>query len=282
MANNGLLTARVVEEIQRAAADGRPVSAFISALHEATLAGLVEYGCLRRSVKGLPPLPPSIASSALGKALTEVVSEIGLRASGVTTAISVSHQPREVEFVTVKSESQLTSHPMKMFFMRFTQASKAANFPTKTANELQAAFMEMIDNAICHASSPIPVLAGYYVRPTISQFVVADVGRGVRDTLRENPKFSEIKNDAEAIQLALHDGVSRFEDRGGFGFLPIFKALAEAWGVLRFRSQEGCWTVDGQQVDADYGVRHFPPALPGFQVSVTCCLEASSAVSASI
>jgi hypothetical protein len=227
----------------------------------------------------LPQLPPSITCSVLGTALSEVVSEIGLRTSGVTLPISDSHLSREVEFVSVNSELELTSQPMEMFFMRFTQASKAANFSIKSSNELQAALREMIDNAICHSSSPIPVLAGYYLRPGVAQFVVADVGRGVRDTLQENPKFSGIKNDAEAIQLALHDGISRFANKGGFGFRPIFKALAEAWGVLRFRSREGCWTMDGQNFDADHGIRHFPPALPGFQVSVTCCLNARSVIS---
>ena len=278
MGNNGWLTAGVVEEIHRAIAGGKPVGSFVAALTQATLAGLVEYGCLRRSVTGVPPLPSAITSSVLGKGLTTVVSEIGLRSSGIAPPISDSHKPREVEFVTVGDDSQFISEPMQMLFMRFTQAAKAAGFPVQTANALQAAFTEVIDNAICHASSPIPPLAGYYVRPAIAQFVVADVGRGVLDTLRENPEFNYLKNDAEAIDRALHDGVSRFVGTSsGFGFRPIFKALANVWGVLRFRSKAGCWTMDGRHVDADHGVRHFPPALPGFQVAVTCCLDGSSA-----
>jgi len=28
--------------------------------------------------------------------------------------------------------------------------------------------------------------------------------------------------------------------------------------------------MDGTHIDADHGVRHFPPVLPGFQVAVTC------------
>lgn len=264
------LTADVVEQLHQAILNGRDVSGFVKNLTLATMTGLVEYGCLRRSLPQLPPLPTSITNSSLGQSLSMIVSEIGLRTSGTRPAISNSHLPKEVEFVTVQGEAEATADPLGMMYMRFTQATKAAGFATQTANELQAAFNEMVENAVQHSNAPIPVLAGYQVRAGIAQFVVADVGRGVRDSLGENPPYANTNSDAEAIRLALHDGVSRFADRGGFGFRPIFKAIAEAWGTLRFRSRNGCLTMDGTGLDADHGTQHFPPELPGFQVSVAC------------
>jgi anti-sigma regulatory factor (Ser/Thr protein kinase) len=273
MMSDAWLTADVVEQIHQAVLTGRETSTFVSKLTNATLTGITEYGCLRRLLPQLPSLPTAITNSPLGRSLSKVVSEIGLRTSGTRPSISNSPQPQEVEFVTVDGETEAVAEPMGMLYMRFTQATKAAGFPVQTANELQAAFNEMIENAVQHSNPPIPVLAGYQVRSGIAQFVVADVGRGVLDSLRENAAYAETKTDAEAVRLALHDGVSRFVDRGGFGFRPIFKAITEAWGTLRFRSGNGCLTMDGTGLDADQGTRHFPSQLPGFQVSVTCRMK---------
>lgn len=269
------LTADIAEQLHQACLNGRDVGPFVKTLTDATLTGLVEYGCLRRSVPQMPPLPTTIATSTLGRGLAQVVSEIGLRTSGPMHRTSTSHLPQSVEFTTIEGEAEATAEPMGMLYMRFTQAVKAAGFDVRTANELQAAFNEMIENGVQHSGAPIPVLAGYSVQQGVAQFIVADVGRGVLNSLRENPRFAGTQTSAEAVRLALHDGVSRFGDRGGFGFRPIFKALTAACGTLRFRSGNGCLTMDGTNLDADQGTQHFPPELPGFQVSVTCRLKAN-------
>jgi anti-sigma regulatory factor (Ser/Thr protein kinase) len=273
MASYAWLTADIVEQLHGAALRGKSVSNFVNGLTDATMTGLIEYGCLRRSFPEFPSLPQSISNSSLGQSLATVVSDIGIRTSGTRSPISNSHRPQEMEFVTIDGEDKAISEAMGMLYMRFTQASKAAGFATQTANELQAAFNEMIENAVQHSEAPIPVLAGYHVHSQIAQFVVADVGCGVLSSLKENSDYAGIKNDAEAIRLALHDGVSRFAERGGFGFRPVFKALTAAWGALRFRSGHGCLMMDGTALDADHGTLHFPPELPGFQVSITCRLN---------
>lgn len=270
------LTTTHVEDLQRAWLRGRPVRPFIESLTDATLAALVEYGCLRRLRPELPPLPPAVQRTVAGQRLNEVVSEIGLRNAGNSAVASLAFHAQEAEFLTVVDAAAATSEPVAMFVIRFANAAKAAGFPTDTANELQAAFNEMIENAVQHANSPIPTLAGYHYQPAVINFVVADVGRGVRASLSENPQYASLATDGDAIALALRDGVSRFIDRGGNGFRPIFKALADHWGQLRFRSRNGCWTLDGTHADADHGTLHCPPELPGFQVSVTCRLNGSS------
>ena len=266
----GWLTANFVEQIQKAHSKKRPIAEHIANLSNATLAGLIEYGCLRRSFPDLPGLPPAITDSELGRELNRVASEIGLRSNGRSEPPSISHEPRELEFVVVRDEPDLLSDPVQMMFMRVTQATKQAGFSVQTANEFQGAFAEMIANAIEHSNSPIPIVVGYHIRPNIASFVVADVGRGVYDSLRENPDHQDVANHAEAIRRALQDGVSRYREPRGNGFRPIFRAMMNNWGVLRFRSGKGCLTMDGTGLTANQGVQHYPPDLPGFQVAVSC------------
>jgi hypothetical protein len=261
------LTANYVEEIHKAHLKGRATAQHVAKLSEATLAGLVEYGCLRRAIPDLPALPDAVTQSPLGRQL------LAIDINGPDTnsiPISLSHEPRVMEFVVVRDEDDLLSEPMEMLFMRVTQAAKQAGFSVSTANQFQAAMNEMLSNAVEHSSSPTPILAGYHVRPNIASFIVADMGRGVFDTLRENADHKDVADHCQAIRKALRDGVSRFRDTRGNGFRPIFQALLENWGILRFRSRKGCLTMNGTGLDASQGINHFPPELPGFQVAVTC------------
>lgn len=264
------LTTNFVEQIHKAHLKGVPTAAHVAALSNATLAGLVEYGCLRRTYPGLPTLPKAVTESGLGRQLNRITSEIGLRVEGESERPTIDHKPREVEFVTVKDEEELLSEPIQMLAMRITQGMKQAGFSVKTANEFQGACFEMLANAIEHSNSPIPTLVAYHIRPNLASFVVADVGRGVFESLRENPDHQDVADHCEALRRAVKEKVSRHREARGNGFRPVFKALAENWGVLRFRSRKGCRTLDGMGVTEDQGTNHYPPELPGFQVSVTC------------
>jgi hypothetical protein len=120
------LTANFVEQIHKGHAKGRAVNRHIEALTDATLAGLIEYGCLRRTVPDLPSLPSAITHSALGRELNMIVSEIGLRATGRSVPPSTDHAPREIEFQTVTTENELLSEPVQMMAMRITQRMKGS------------------------------------------------------------------------------------------------------------------------------------------------------------
>jgi len=270
MASNWL-TADLVEQIHKAHLRGKETHEHVAAFSNTTLAGLVEYGCLKRSIPDLPPLPDAVVRSPLGIELNRITSEIGLRSSGPSVPTGIDHAPREIEFAVVLNDQELLSDPIQLMFMRMAQTAKQSGFSVRTANELQAAMCEMVANAIEHANPPIPVLIGYHVRTNIASFIVADVGRGVYESLRENPDHRDLVNDhCEAIRKSLQDGVSRHRAIRGNGFRPIFRAIMENWGILRFRSRKGCVTMDGSELTVNRGVSHFPPELPGFQVAVTC------------
>jgi hypothetical protein len=126
--------------------------------------------------------------------------------------------------------------------------------------------------SLFRAQFQVASLIGYEVRGHVAQFCVVDVGRGVLESLRENPAYSDITVHSDAIKMALHTGVSRVvgQNRRGFGFNTVFKALTEQWGQLRFRSGEGVITMNGMGLDADQGQERDLPYLSGFQVAVAC------------
>jgi hypothetical protein len=268
-----VLTVSDIEQIQLAAQNRKPVRPFIQGLKRATLPAVIEYGCLRwtHPELKLPDLPAAIAESPLGLALKEVKSELGLRIGGAEGTAWDRIDPRDYGFFVLKDETQLESRPWKLFETVYNRSSAKAGFPEKVASQLSVALHEMAANASTHALPPIPVLVGFRVRDGLSLFTVADVGIGVYESLRKHPSYANTDTHAQAIRLALHDGVSSIDPgQRGFGFREVFKAILSCDGMLRFRSGKGCIEMSGADLGADRGTETFPPQLPGFQVSVCC------------
>lgn len=270
---DGLLTVDDVEHIQLALNHGRPVDAFIRGMRRATLPAALEYGCLRWAFPeaALPDLPPAICSSDLGRALGEVNSALGVRASGADDRTWDRIDPRAHGFFVLRDEGQLDGQNWKRFETTYDASSRRGGFSVKVASQLSVALHEMAANALTHAACPIPVLVGFQVESGRSIFCVVDVGVGVLRSLKRHPNYREIGEHHDAIRLALHDGESCVSPgERGFGFREVFKALLACDGVLRFRSGAGGIQMNGVDLDADRGTAWFPPALPGFQVTVCC------------
>ena len=67
------LTVDLVERLQITANRGRPIARFVEQLEEVTLAGLVEYGCLRFAFADrVPQLNSTVAATELCRALSRV------------------------------------------------------------------------------------------------------------------------------------------------------------------------------------------------------------------
>lgn len=266
------LTVRLVEELHSLLPDQNRIGTVVAGLRSATLSGIVEYGCLRWANRDhIPPLPSAISESSLGLAIREVRSELGLRYSGPPKSPMRRLDEQPVEFHVVESEEDLTQEELSLFLLRFERSAKGAGFSAQAAARLHAALHAMTENTVIHADAPIGALIGYRIVDGTAQFCVGDVGIGVLASLRTCPDYASLSLHNEAIKMALRDGTSRFgQGQGGFGFRQVFKALAEQWGYLRFRSGEGCVTMDGGGLDSDTGVESYPPPMPGFQVSVCC------------
>jgi hypothetical protein len=267
-----ILTVELVETLQTMAMKGKPITDVIEGLRYASLPGLVEYGCLRFAMREVfPPLPDQNVDSPLGRSLCSIQSELGLSVAGPRKTTVKDVSPREFEFTTISDESDTLGSDWENFLQRFERSAKEVGFSGESALNLQSALDEMATNAVIHSRARLPALVGYTVANNLAVFSVADVGRGIVASLTSNPKYAHLVEPVDAIGKALQTGVTcRIDDDGGFGFSTIFKALAESWGQLRFRSGNGCITMDGTDLAVDKSIRRFPPALPGFQVSVCC------------
>lgn len=269
------LNVNFAESVQRALTRGKSVDA-VQQLTSATLPGLLEYTCLRRCFpKDVPSLPEAIHRSAIGRALAEIEPDsTGPASIALRSTANKTLQVQAVEFAYLPTNASLGQVPWEIFLQRFERSAQSVGFSQKSARELLSAFGEISENAILHSQSATPPILGYSVSAGVALFSVVDIGIGIRASLQSNPRYAELPNDIDAIQLALQTGVtSDVTGSGGYGFHSVFKSLAEQWGELRFRSGNGCIAMDGTGVDADDCRRTYPPALRGFQVSICCRLQ---------
>jgi anti-sigma regulatory factor (Ser/Thr protein kinase) len=274
---SGWLTCESVEELQQAAEVGRPIATFMGSLNGATLPGIVEYGCAKWQRPSLPPLPAAIASSPLGRALLEVKSDLGLRKDGERRIAPRTITPQSHEFYVLDGDDPTVNRDWQEFLVRFRQSVKHIGFSQDKAQGLAAALGEMADNAILHARATVGVLVGYHVVDGAAVCSVADVGIGVLASLRENEDYQNLETHAAAIRTALQDGATRYgTGNGGYGFRNVFKVLAAMWGTLRFRSGQGCISMDGTACDADRGEEMHVLDRAGFQVTICCRTSAQS------
>ncbi len=270
----GRLTVELVEELQQAVRLDRPVAGHVTGLTDVTLAGLLEYGCLRYAVADnavLPPLPSAVLASPLGQALRAVRSPLAARTTGRQKPHVRNVDPHEVEFHVLDGDEASVQPDWEDFLTRFSNSAVAAGFTRTIADGLGAALQEMADNACEHSRSPAGALVGYHTVAGTAAFCVVDVGIGVLESLRSHPDYAHLHLHRDALRAALRDGVScRRLEPGGTGFRQVFKSLADQHGHLRFRSGQGCITMTGSHFDATVGDETFPEAMPGFQVTVCC------------
>ena len=265
------LTCELVEELQQAAIAGQTVDSFVDPLENTTLPALLEYGCARRHYPSLAALPARIFASPLGRTIQEVRSELGLRTTGRQKPPPRTITPEAHEFFVLEGTDPTTGQGWGEFLVRFRQSVKSVGFDLEKAKGIAAALGEMADNATLHANAPVGVLVGYQVIDGAAVCCVADVGDGVLKSLTTHEAYRHVQSHKEAVRLALRRGVSRFgPGQGGLGFYNVFKALAAMSGTLRFRSGEGCVTMDGTDFEADTGEESYVLFRPGFQVTICC------------
>ena len=130
------------------------------------------------------------------------------------------------------------------------------------ADLIAGAFLEMVDNAIEHSESSVPIWASCQVLPLGWSFSVTDVGCGVVKSLSRNPKYASVDHGAKALGLALEDGVSGVAKAGrGHGFSRLFKCLADRQCHLRCRSDAAAIDWRGvSPTDQQVQVPHFAEA----------------------
>jgi hypothetical protein len=158
------------------------------------------------------------------------------------------------------------------FAMRAKRAATGGGFADDQAGQLVAAIGELRDNIRDHSQRVETGYLVYDVAPNRFEFVVADSGIGVLQSLRLHPHFAYLSDAGKALELALSEGVSRHYDEKdrGRGFRPIFIGLANASRHLRFRSGDHSREIVRANGGGLEAATHQRANLDGFLCSVAC------------
>jgi anti-sigma regulatory factor (Ser/Thr protein kinase) len=124
------------------------------------------------------------------------------------------------------------------FNMRIKRAARSSGFSDDISGNFVAAIHEIYNNIYEHSENADSGYVVYSALPGIFEFVVADQGSGVLASLRTNEEYRHLNDCGKALELALTDGVSRFEkgQGRGLGFRPLLIGLANISKHIRFRS----------------------------------------------
>lgn len=152
-------------------------------------------------------------------------------------------------------------------------AAVAAGLARALAAGLMGALGELLDNVFEHSGRPESGVVAYAASEGAFEFVVADAGRGVLASLRENPEFAGLTDSGTALRAAASDGASRHarSTGHGYGIGQLFRALAHEAAELRFRSGDHALRLWGDAPSLIGQVELAQKAwLDGLAVSVRC------------
>lgn len=156
-------------------------------------------------------------------------------------------------------------------------AAVAAGLARGLAAGLMGALGELLDNVFEHSGRPESGVVVYAASDGAFEFVVADAGRGVLASLRENPEFAGLTDSGTALRVAASEGASRHarSTGHGYGIGLLFRALAHDAAKLRFRSGDHALRLWGDAPSLTGQVELAQKAwLDGLAVSVRCAPNA--------
>jgi anti-sigma regulatory factor (Ser/Thr protein kinase) len=97
-------------------------------------------------------------------------------------------------------------------------AAVAAGLAKGLIGGLMGALGELQDNVFEHSGRPESGVVAYAAGNGAFEFVVADAGRGVLASLRENPEFAGLEESDAALRVAASDGASGHARSTGRGY----------------------------------------------------------------
>ncbi len=156
-------------------------------------------------------------------------------------------------------------------------AAVTAGLPRGLAAGLMGALGELQDNVFEHSGRPESGIVAYAASDGAFEFVVADAGRGVLASLRDNPEFAGLTDSGTALRVAVSDGASRHarSTGHGYGIGQLFRALAHDAAELRFRSGDHVLRLWGDAPSLTGQVELAQKAwLDGLTISVRCAPKA--------
>lgn len=157
------------------------------------------------------------------------------------------------------------------FRRRMEDAARKSGLAIQFARGLVATAEEMVNNVIAHSEYPQSSVVGYRWSENEFEYVVADSGIGVLNSLSNNPRYSFLVDSGEAIEFAIRSGESRFGKGSGhgFGFDNLVINIANQNSQIRFRSGDHSLTLDGTSAQTHKIIRQCSDTK-GFLISVIC------------
>ncbi len=130
---------------------------------------------------------------------------------------------------------------------------------------LMGALGELQDNVFEHSGRPQSGIVAYAASDSAFELVVADAGRGVLASLRENPEFADLADSGAALRVAASDGASRHarSTGHGYGIGQLFRALAHDAAELRSVVARGANPMLGEDFRPVAWKFRRPPSLTG-------------------
>ncbi|SDF23959.1 hypothetical protein SAMN05444167_1812 [Terriglobus roseus] len=147
-----------------------------------------------------------------------------------------------------------------------------AGFSRDESAQLVGAIGEMQSNIYEHSKASSTGIVAFKGSPGTFEFVLADRGIGVLESLRACSEYSHLTSHGQALQMTLTEGVSRHGSSSGrgLGFRPLFRGLSNLSGSLRFRSGDYALTIDGKSPGIIPAKLWQKPSLKGFFASIVC------------
>ena len=159
------------------------------------------------------------------------------------------------------------------FLMKAKKAGQeVSGLPATVSRQLVAAMRELENNIHEHAEAPETGIIAFKAEAGVFEFVVADHGIGILNSLRRCVTYAELSDDGRALLAALREGVSRYgpNSQRGYGFRPMFIGLVNLRGELRFRSGDHAVTMDGIGPEVTTAKTAQKAPIDGFFASVRC------------
>ena len=261
-----------LDDLALAAARGRLTPAtYLEMAKVGRVGPMLELLVLNRG-NALPfdPLPASGAADALRRALAPNHSRRGSYANEAAGHIG---------FVTTVRAGQTDERIEWVAFCRKAQEAAELSLPKTAAQGVIGAMREIEENVYLHSERAEDGIVGFRGTAEDFEFVVADSGIGILNSLRRSPDYQHLDDAGAAIRLALTDGQSRLRhvDPGrGYGFHDLFVGLANLNGELRFRSDDHALTIEGASPSLMAAHLSQKVHLQGFAASVVCSATPTS------
>lgn len=180
------------------------------------------------------------------EALQASLNKSGLSHLGVTTTLN----PNEFEFIRgFQTEAEADDLRWMTFCKRLENAAASAGLGDSFAKALAGTVEEMTSNIMEHSDRPDTGTIAYRWCEKEFEYVVADAGIGVLESLKKNSYYSYLDDSGKALETAVQEGESRHGHNvgRGLGFRDFFKNIANRNSYLRFRSGNYTLVIDGTQ-----------------------------------